>query len=238
VTSTATTQNPSAHPAGTHNAVIIPADPTLPIRGLRIRGLEDLPGVVGGPVQGFPCFTHAGVWGYTRVGSTLTGGEANARATSLLNPDGSWITGDAVLTASTLPPGVLALAAEPEALPDPTISARGNTAAYHAWEISTDEEHGWREMTVLAITLYPTLDGPVGLAEEYTAMLSTRLERPDLFGGWVCFDGLSTAHCVLRERGIAITRNNTSSFAARALATLNALYSVGERRVRTHFPKP
>lgn len=226
-----------------YNALLLPADPTKPIRGLALEGLDDVRQAVGGRVEGFICGADPTLWGYTSAG--LAGGETNARATSLLRPNGAWLTGDIVLAASddhhhlkcSLPPHLAVLLAEPEMLPEPTFSARGNTAAFHAWEISGDHD-GHRVMAVLTVTLCPALEQPIGVAEEYTAMLSTRHERPDLFGGRICTDGLSTAHCVLRERGTAICRNNTSRFAALALATVNALYCVGDERVTAHFTAP
>lgn len=228
--------------ASAYNALLLPADPIKPIRGLTLEGLDDVRQAVGGRVEGLVCDTDPTLWGYTSAGSSLDGGEKNARATSLLKPNGAWLIGDVVLAASedhhhhecSLPPRLAVLLGTPQMLPEPTFSARGNTAAFHAWEIS-GEHHGHRVMSVLTVTLFPALEEPIGVAEEYTAMLFTRYERPDLFGGRVCTDELSTAHCVLRERDTAICRNNTGRFAALALATVNALYSVGDERVTAHF---
>lgn len=227
------------------NALLLPADPAKPVRGLTLEGLDDVQLAVGGHVEGFASDADPSLWGYTRAGGVLAGGAPNARATSLLKPHGAWIIGDAVLAACEdhqhhkceLPPRLAALTADPPALPEPTISARGNTAAFHAWELTRDERGG-RTMAVLTITLCPALEEPVGLADEYTAMLATRREGPDLFGGRVCIDGLTSAHCVLRERGVAIDRNSTSRFAGLALATVRALYAVGDERITAHFTAP
>lgn len=245
MTSTTISQPKDAQIASAYNALLLPADPTKPICGLALEGLDDVRQAVGSRVEGFACDADPTLWGYTSAVSCLDGGEKNARATSLLKPNGEWLIGDVVLAASedhhhrecSLPPRLAVLLGESEMLPEPTFSARGNTAAFHAWEISGDH-HGHRVMSVLTVTLFPALEEPIGVAEEYTAMLSTRHERTDLFGGRICTDGLSTAHCVLRERGMAICRNNTSRFAALALATVNALYSVGDERVTAHFHAP
>lgn len=93
-------------------------------------------------------------------------------------------------------------------------------------------------MAVLTVTLCPALEEPVGLAEEYIAVLSTRRERVDLFGARICSDGPRTGLYVLRERDVPVCRNSTSRFAAAALATLNALYAVGDERVTAHFNAP
>ncbi len=240
-----TVANPAPAQATTVNALLLPADPSMPIRGLTVEGLNDVCRAVGGHVEGFASASDPSLWGYTSAGGVLAGGTANARATSLLKPDGAWIVGDAVLAACEnhqhdrceLPPRLAALIADPPVLPDPTISARGNTAAFHAWELARDERGG-RVMAVLTLSLCPALEEPVGLAEEYTAMLATRREGPDLFGGRVCIDGLTSVHCVLRERGSAIGRNNTSRFAGLALATVKALYAVGDERITDHFTAP
>jgi hypothetical protein len=246
VTSTIATHDAPVHSASTVNALLLPADPAEPIGGLTVEGLHDVRAAVGGQLEGFSCPADPTVWGYAcAVGNQLAGGDANARATSILNPHGPWITGNVVLVAAedhhhdacTLPPRLATLLAEPEVLPEPSISARGNTAAFHAWELVRDD-NGGTVMAVLTIALCPALEEPIGLAEEYTATLATRRERPDLFGGRICCDGLSTAHCVLREGGVAICRNNTGRFAALALATVNALYAVGDERVTTHFRRP
>lgn len=226
-------------------ALLLPADPRRPIRRLTVEGLEDVRAAVGGQIEGFACPSHPSVWGYaSAIGKCVAGGEPNARATSLLDPDGVWITGDVVLVSfddhrqqRDLPTRFAALVDEPEVLGEPTLSARGSAAAFHAWEISRDERGG-RVMAVLAITLCPALEEPVGLAEEYTALLSTRAERSDLFGSRLCCDGPRTAFCVRRERGVAVCRNNTGRFAALALATVNALYAVGDERVLAHFKRP
>lgn len=227
------------------NSLLLPADPREPIRGLTIEGLNDVRLAVGGHVERFASDTDPSLWGYTRAGGMLTGGVPNARATSLLKPDGAWIVGDTVLAACEdhqhhtceLTARLAALLADPPTLPEPTISARGNTAAFHAWELARDERGG-RVMAVLTISLCPALEEPVALAEEYTAMLATRREGPDLFGGRVCTDGLTCAHCVLRERGGVIGRTNTSRFAGLALATVSALYAVGDERIIAHFTAP
>jgi hypothetical protein len=244
VTSTSVA-DPAPAQATTVNALLLPADPAKQIRGLTVQGLDDVRRVVGGHVEGFASAADPSLWGYTRAGGILVGGAPNARATSLLKPDGAWISGDVILTACEdhqhdtceLPPKLAALIDDPPALPEPTFSARGNTAAFHAWELARDE-HGARSMAVLTITLCPALEEPIGLADEYTAMLAARRERPGLFGGRICADGLTAAHCVLRERGIAIGRNNTSRFAGAALATVRALYAVGDERVTGYFTPP
>ncbi|MGH2903059.1 MAG: hypothetical protein ACRDK7_05665 [Solirubrobacteraceae bacterium] len=227
-------------------ALLLPADPRKPIRGLTVEGLDDVRAAVGGQIEGFAYPSDPSVWGYaSAIGKCVPGGEPNARATSLLDPDGPWISGDVVLVAfdddhrqqRDLPARFGALIDEPAVLGEPTLSARGNAAAFHAWEISRDERGG-RVMAVLTITLCPALEEPIGLAEEYTAMLSTRSERSDLFGSRLCCDGPRTAFCVRRERGVAVCRNNTCRFAALALATVNALYAVGDERVLAHFTRP
>jgi hypothetical protein len=241
VTSTTVVTPAPAQPTAV-NALLLPADPAKPIRGLTVDGLDDVRLAVGGHVEGFASDGDPSLWGYTSAGGMLAGAAPNARATSLLKPDGAWIVGDVVLAACEdhqhhtceLPPRLAALLADPPTLPDPTISARGNTAAFHAWELARDER-GARAMAVLTISLCPAVEEPVALAEEYTAMLATRREGPDLFGGRVCIDGLTSAHCVLRERGSAIGRTNTSRFAGLALATVSALYAVGDERITAHF---
>lgn len=245
MTSTTLAKPATAHTSTAVNALLLPADPAKPISGLTVEGLDDVRQAVGGHVEGFASDADPALWGYTRAGSLIAGGPPNARATSLLKPDGAWIIGDAVLAACEdhqhhkceLPPRLAALIADPQALPEPTISARGNTAAFHAWELARTQD-GSRVMAVLTITLSPALGEPIGLAEEYTAMLATRREAPDLFGGRICTDGLTSAHCVLRERGTAICMNNTSRFAGLALATVRALYAVGDERVTAHFRVP
>jgi hypothetical protein len=229
--------------AGTRaGALLLPADPRRPIQRLTVEGLDDVRAAVGGQIEGFAYPGDPGVWGYaSAIGKCVPGGEPNARATSLLDPDGAWITGDVVLVAfdehrqqRDLPARFVDLIDRPEVLGEPTLSARGSAAAFHAWEISGDERGG-RVMAVLTISLFPALEEPIGLAEEYTAMLCTRSERSDLFGSRLCCDGPRLAFCVRRERGVAVCRNNTCRFAALALATVNALYAVGDERVLTHF---
>jgi hypothetical protein len=244
VTST-TVANPAPVQATAANALLLPADPVRPLRGLTVEGLDDVRLAVGGHVEGFASDADPSLWGYTRAGGVLAGGAANARATSLLKPGGAWIIGDAVLAACEdhqhhkceLPPRLAALLTEPPALAEPTISTRGDTAALHAWELARDNRGG-RLMAVLTITLSPTLEEPAGLADEYTALLATRREGPDLFGGRVCIDGLTSAHCVLRERAVTVDRSNTSRFASLALATVRALYAVGDERITAHFTAP
>jgi hypothetical protein len=226
-------------------ALLLPADPRQPIRRLKVEGLDDVRAAAGGQIEGFACPSDPSVWGYaSAIGKCVAGGEPNARATSLLDPDGAWITGDVVLLAfddhrqqRDLSARFAALIDEPSVLGEPTLSARGNAAAFHAWEISRDERGG-RVMAVLTITLCPALEEPIGLAEEYTALLSTRAERSDLFDNRLCCDGPRTAFYVRRERGVAVCRNNTCRFAALALATVNALYAVGDERVLAHFTRP
>jgi hypothetical protein len=239
-------------PKHTHNgagpaagALLIPADPRQPLRRLAVEDLDDVRAVVGGQIEGFASPEDPSVWGYaSAIGKYVAGGATNARATSMLNPNGAWITGDVVLVAFDdhrqqchLPARFDALIAERDVLPEPTLSARGSTAAFHAWELAGDE-HGGRLMAVLTVTLCPALEEPVGLAEEYTAVLSTRRERVDLFGSRICSDGPHTGLYVLRERDVPVCRNNISRFAAAALATLNALYAVGDERVTAHFNDP
>lgn len=227
------------------NALLLPADPARPMRGLAVKGLDDVRQAVGGHVEGFASTADPSLWGYTSAGGVLAGGTPNARATSLLKPNGAWIIGDAVLAACEdhqhqkceLSPRLAALITDPPLLPEPTNSGRGNTAAFHAWELAADE-HGGRVMAVLTIGLLPALEEPAGIAEEYIALLATRREAPDVFGGWVGIDGLSAVHCVLRERGRPIGRSNTSRFAGRALATVRALYAVGDERITGHFTPP
>jgi hypothetical protein len=226
-------------------ALLLPADPRRPIQRLTVESLEDVRDAVGGQIEGYAWTGDPSVWGYaSAIGKCVPGGEPNARATSLLDPNGAWITGDVVLVAfdehrqqRDLPARFVDLIDRPEVLAEPTLSARGGAAAFHAWEISRDER-GSTVMAVLTITLSPALEDPIGLAEEYTAMLSTRSERSDLFGSRLCCDGLRTAFCVRRERGVAVSRNNTSRFAALALATVNALYAVGDERALAHFTRP
>jgi hypothetical protein len=244
VTSTTVANSATAHRSRAVNALLLPADPAKPISGLTVEGLDDVRQAVGGHVEGFASVADPALWGFTKAGS-LAGGQPNARATSILKPDGSWIIGDAVLAACEdhqhhkceLPPSLAALIADPKTLPEPTISARGNTAAFHAWEIARTRDGG-RVMAVLTITLSPALEEPIGLAEEFTAMLATRREAPDLFGGRICTDGLTTAHCVLRQCGTAICGDNTSRFAGLALSTVRALYAVGDERITAHFTAP
>lgn len=240
-----TVDTPAPAQATAVNALLLPADPAKPIRGLTVEGLDDVCLAVGGHVEGFASTDDPTLWGYTKAGGMLAGGEPNARATSLLKPDGSWLVGDAVLAACEdhqhhqceLPGRLAALLTNPPKLPDPTISARGNTAAFHAWELARNGR-GARTLAVLTISLCPAVEEPISLAEEYTAMLATRREGPDLFGGRVCIDGLTAAHCVLREHGSAIGQNNTSRFAGLALATVSALYAVGDERITAHFTAP
>jgi hypothetical protein len=135
-----------------------------------------------------------------------------------------------------MPAAFAALIHVPRVLAAPDVSARGNTAAFHAWQLTSSEGH--RVMAMLTIMLCPALEEPIGTADEYTAMLSRRTEQDDLFRGRICIDGPQTALCVLRQRGRPVTRSNTGRFAAQALATVNALYEVWDERVCGYFRVP
>lgn len=241
MTSTTVIHGAPARAGTTANALLIPADPKVPVSGLTVDGPDDVREAVGGQLQGFAWPADPTVWGYARaIGTYLAAENHNARATSMLNPHGAWITGDVVLVACedhrhrecSLPARLAALITDPKELPEPTLTYGGVTAAFYAWEISREQE---RTVTaILTITSVPTLHGPIG-ANEYTAILETRHERPDLFGAQICCHGITTAHCLLRQRGVLISRDNTSNFADRALATVNALYAVADERVGSHF---